>query len=223
MFHVEHLLVSGAGTYPQRRMTPIAPSRIAELLKPYADVSSGLSEQLATYLDLLVRWNARTNLTAVRDPAEMVTRHFGESLYAASVLGQHLSQESSLLDFGSGAGFPGMPIQLARPDLRVTLAESQNKKATFLREVVRTLRLSTEVFAGRVESMAADRVFDVATLRAVDNMAVALEAAKPRLAPKGILCVLTSGDETVPEGMTEISRHAMPEAKNTVVALFQPA
>jgi 16S rRNA (guanine527-N7)-methyltransferase len=154
-------------------------SEIAAHLAPYlggAPAPEQLFPGLETYLDLLVKWNARTNLTAIREPAEMVRRHFGESLFAA----RHLPEAETLLDFGSGAGFPGLPIQLFRPGLQVTLAESQNKKATFLREVTRTLGLKTEIWSARVESMPPARQFDIVTLRAVDNMEAALAAARPR-------------------------------------------
>jgi len=181
------------------------PNRIQSLLAPYLGefpVPPELIGQLSTYLDLLLKWNARTNLTAIREPEEIVRRHFGESLFAGVHVASRIAVDATLLDFGSGAGFPGLPIQLLLPRLHVTLAESQNKKSTFLREVVRTLGLSTQVFAGRVETMPAATQFDVVTLRAVDNMAAALEAAQPRLAANGWLVTLTSeGDlagETVP-------------------------
>ncbi len=153
-------------------MTLLSSAGIKSLLQPYLDADSApppaLFDQLSVYLELLLRWNARTNLTAIRQPEEIVRRHFGESLFAARFLGEC----GTLLDFGSGAGFPGLPIQLFRPDIAVTLAESQNKKATFLREVIRTLGLATEVWSGRVEAMPPVRLFDVVTLRAVDNMEV---------------------------------------------------
>jgi 16S rRNA (guanine527-N7)-methyltransferase len=170
---------------------PVLPNNtITSLLKPYLQpIPETLVGKLSVYLDLLVKWNAKTNLTAIREPEEMVRRHFGESLFT----GVHLPEATTLLDFGSGAGFPGLPIQLLRPHLAVTLAESQNKKATFLREAVRTLGLTTEVWAGRVEAMPASRQFNVVTLRAVDNMAAALEAAAPRVSTGGVLAVLASG------------------------------
>jgi 16S rRNA (guanine527-N7)-methyltransferase len=162
----------------------LSSAKIEELLQPYlrggAGVPAGMYGQLARYLDLLVKWNARTNLTAVREPAEMVRRHFGESLFAGQHLSSFVESCGTVLDFGSGAGFPGLPIQLLRPELKVTLAESQNKKATFLREVVRTLGLATEVWGGRVEAMPPNRRFDVVTMRAVDDMEVALKAAAAR-------------------------------------------
>ncbi len=161
----------------------------------------GLYAQLSIYLDLLMKWNARTNLTAIREPEEMVRRHFGESLFAGVHLGTRLAEGASVLDFGSGAGFPGLPIQLLRPKLRVTLAESQGKKASFLREAVRTLGLATEVWVGRVEAMPAvngtPRRFDAVTLRAVDNMQQALAEARQRVAPGGWLVTLST--ETAPE------------------------
>ena len=164
--------------------------RIAELLEPYISSPRNLGVdwtrvfgQLASYLDLLVKWNNRMNLTAIRSPEEMVRRHFGESLFA----GLHLGPCSSLLDFGSGAGFPGLPIQILWPNLAVTLAEARQKKASFLREVVRSLDLPTEIWADRVEQMPADRRFSVVTLRAVDAMGQAVAAASPRAEDRLIL------------------------------------
>jgi 16S rRNA (guanine527-N7)-methyltransferase len=159
-------------------MPTLSESAIAALLAPYLpEIPSTLLPQLSSYLDLLLKWNARTNLTAIREPEEIVRRHFGESLFAA----RHLDLDTpTLLDFGSGAGFPGLPIALLRPDVKVTLAESQNKKATFLREAVRTLNLPTEVWPGRVETMPAARQFYTVALRAVDNMEAAIAAAANR-------------------------------------------
>ena len=179
MFHVEQFALSEA--------------RIEALLTPYLPaVPAGIAAQLSIYLDLLLRWNARTNLTAIRDPEQIVQRHFGESLFA----GLHLAPETAtLLDLGSGAGFPGMPIALLRPGIAVTLAESQNKKATFLREVVRTLGLkNVEVWASRAESLPATRQFDTVTLRAVDNMPAALAAAAPRAAHEILLLASAAPD-----------------------------
>ncbi|MES2390225.1 MAG: 16S rRNA (guanine(527)-N(7))-methyltransferase RsmG [Acidobacteriota bacterium] len=175
-------------------MPTLPTDRIADLLAPYLPIpTSELLDQLSTYLDLLLRWNARTNLTAIRSPEEIVRRHFGESLFAAAHLPENLE---TLLDFGSGAGFPGLPIQLLRPELKVTLAESQHKKSSFLREAVRTLNLPTEVLAARVETLPPSSRFDSVTLRAVDNMQAALEAARPRIAPGGWLILLTTTTES---------------------------
>ncbi len=198
-------------------------SRIAELLRPFtteAPLSSQLIGQLKLYLDLLLRWNAHINLTAVRDPQQIVTRHFGESLFAAQVLlgsaaGNNkalppgLEPESvaglngtaeavplqgqpryqSLADVGSGPGFPGIPIKLFAQNLALTLIESQNQKATFLREVIRTLELDhTEVFCGRAEQWA--KTADLVTLRAVEQFERVLPVAADLVAPGGKLCLL---------------------------------
>jgi 16S rRNA (guanine527-N7)-methyltransferase len=180
-------------------MPSLPESRIAALLTPYlgnTPVPDTLYANLSVYLDLLLKWNARTNLTAIRDPEEIVQRHFGESLFAGIHLAQRLPADATVLDLGSGAGFPGLPMQLLLPALKVTLAESQNKKSTFLREVVRTLNLPTEVHAARAETL--NSRFDVVTLRAVDNMAQALAAANPLLSTNGLLAILTT--ETSPTG-----------------------
>ena len=191
-------------------MPTLTSNTITGLLQPYLEpVPEILAEKLSLYLDLLLKWNARTNLTAIREPEEIVRRHFGESLFT----GRHLPEAATLLDFGSGAGFPGLPIQLLLPNLKVTLAESQNKKASFLREAVRTLGLSTEVWAARVETMPEERVFDIVTLRAVDNMQAALLAATPRVRPGGILAVLGSEQPDVP-GIP------MPNTRSTVLQLL---
>jgi 16S rRNA (guanine527-N7)-methyltransferase len=142
------------------------------------------------YLHLLVRWNARTNLTAVRDGDSILRRHFLESIACARSLPSGIS---TLLDFGSGAGFPGLPIALCRPEIAVTLAESQGKKAAFLREAVRTLGIAVEVHAGRAESLA--KVFDCVTLRAVDRMDEAVRAASELVRAGGWLAPLTTHGE----------------------------
>lgn len=202
----------------------LSSERIGELLVPFLrggslpeiQPSSDLLAKLASYLDLLLRWNARTNLTAIRDPEEIVRRHFGESLFAGRVLSPALAEGATLLDVGSGGGFPGLPIQLLRPDLRVTLAESQGKKAAFLREAARNLNQKTEIFGGRVEAMAPSRTFDVVTLRAVDNMEIAIQLATARVAPGGTLAILGESRE----GIEPSLRLPIPGRQNSFLELF---
>jgi len=189
-------------------MPSLSENEIANLLVPYlADprdshspheprIPDNLYRQLSAYLDLLLKWNARTNLTAIRDPQEIVRRHFGESLFAA----RHLDAPETLLDLGSGAGFPGVPIAMLYPEIAVTLAESQHKKASFLRETVRTLQLANvEVWAARAETLPVARQFHTVTLRAVDDMEAALLAAKARILPGGRLAVLSTASQ-IPAG-----------------------
>jgi 16S rRNA (guanine527-N7)-methyltransferase len=170
-------------------MATLSNASIEELLQPYLQTPAPeLLDRLSLYLDLLLKWNARTNLTAVRRPDEIVQVHFGQSLYATP----HLPPASTLLDLGSGAGFPGIPLQLAIPNLKVTLAESQSKKASFLREVVRSLGLTTEVWGSRIEMLNPSRRFEIVTLRAVDDPTLALELANKRLAPAGTIAHWTT-------------------------------
>ena len=150
--------------------------------------------QFERYLSLIIRWNARINLTAIRDEAGIQSRHFVESIACARALPEGIR---TLLDFGSGAGLPGIPIALCRPEIYVTLSESQGKKASFLREAVRTLGLQTEVWDGRVEDLPPAppgqvRQFNAVTLRAVDRMEQALDAARPRVIAGGWLATLSA-------------------------------
>ncbi len=162
--------------------------KTSALLQPYlsAPLPESVEEKLAQYLDLILKWNARTNLTAVRDAEGIVRRHFGESLF----LGGLLPEFATLLDFGSGAGFPGIPVQLVRPSGKVTLAESQGKKASFLREAVRSLAIPSDVWAARVETMPESKTFDVVAMRAVDGMAAAIEVAVSKVRLGGTLALM---------------------------------
>jgi len=208
------------------------PARIAELLQPFLGQSTSVSpcyserseesgvltsaqlQNISTYIDLLLRWNARINLTAVRQPEQVVTRHFGESLFAARHLFPRMAQPASfshannlnegpaaggqqpttddrplVIDLGSGAGFPGLPIKIWAPHIELTLIESNHKKATFLREVVRALALTdVNVFCGRAEDYSASA--NVVTLRAVERFEQALLIAARLVAPAGRLALL---------------------------------
>jgi 16S rRNA (guanine527-N7)-methyltransferase len=152
-----------------------------------APVDAALSTRFEDYLSLLLRWNARVNLTAIRDEEGIVSRHFVESIACARALPTGIA---ALLDLGSGAGFPGIPIALCRPEIAVTLAESQGKKAAFLSEAVRVLGVSATVHSGRAEALSA--VFDCVTLRAVDKMALAVQAASMLVRPGGWLALMTT-------------------------------
>jgi 16S rRNA (guanine527-N7)-methyltransferase len=160
----------------------------------------GAAERFSLYFDLLQRWNAKLNLTSIRNPHEILERHFLECIFCAQKLPQEMA---TLLDYGSGSGFPGIPIALCRPEIRVTLAESQRKKASFLREAVRSLSSDAEVYGGRVEEMPAGRTFDAVALRAVDSMQEAIQTSVHRVKVGGWLVLLTSGDAVrVPDGFS---------------------
>jgi 16S rRNA (guanine527-N7)-methyltransferase len=167
--------------------------RLNELLAAagFPRLETHLAGQFQAYFDLLLHWNARLNLTAVRDQEGILCRHFVESIACARTVPAGVT---SLLDFGSGAGFPGIPIALCRPEIRVTLAESQAKKAAFLREAVRTLGLQTEVFRGRAETLR--MAFDCVAMRAVDRMEKSVGEGARLVAPGGYLVLMTSVDQS---------------------------
>ena len=150
-----------------------------------ATVTADQNIQFAVYLDLLIKWNARMNLTSVRDPDAILERHFVECIACAKALPAGIG---SLLDLGSGAGFPGIPIAISRPEIAVTLAESQAKKAAFLREVQRSLNLGFQVFAGRAEDIGYS--FDCVTMRAVDKMREAIRTGSRLLHRNGTMALL---------------------------------
>jgi 16S rRNA (guanine527-N7)-methyltransferase len=181
----------------------------------YQQLTSNDLENISTYIDILLRWNARINLTAIRDPEDIITRHFGESLFAARHLfprsakgrvgeakeagalapeavanDQRQTTNDSLADLGSGAGFPGLPIKLWAPQISLTLIESNHKKAAFLSEVTRALTLTNvNIQNTRAESLA-PTTFDVVTLRAVERFAAVLPIAASLVAPAGRLALL---------------------------------
>lgn len=128
------------------------------------DLPADAQSKLLAYLDLLVKWNSTYNLTAVRDPAQMVTRHLLDSLTVLPYL-----HGTTLADLGSGAGLPGIPLAIARPDLAVTLVESSGKKSRFQREVVRSLPLpNVSVAQARVQDVQGS--FDTITARAFASL-----------------------------------------------------
>jgi len=136
-------------------------------------------ERLLDYVELLVRWNAAYNLTAVRDPDEMVTRHLLDSLAIAP----HVSG-ATLADLGSGAGLPGIPLAIAAPEREILLVDSNGKKARFLREAVRKLALAkTRVAESRVENV--EGSFDCITARAFASLGDMLAWGGHLLAPDG--------------------------------------
>ncbi len=191
-------------------------ARIAALLEPFVEISLVEShlEQISIYIDLLIRWNARINLTAIRNEEEIVTRHFGESFFLASHVfpeARHVLPESKdpdpvtaprALDIGSGAGFPALPLKLWAPQIHLTLIESNHKKTAFLREVVRTLTLTninviTERAAALAENHAPGETgvlvrpqAELVTLRAVERFETILPQAVKFLAPGGSLALL---------------------------------
>ncbi|TDR47446.1 16S rRNA m(7)G-527 methyltransferase [Tahibacter aquaticus] len=143
------------------------------------DLPDSVRGRLIDYVELLARWNSAYNLTAVRDPGEMVARHLLDSLAIAA----HVSG-ASLADLGTGAGLPGIPLALLQPERQFTLVDSNGKKARFLREAVRSLKLANvRVFEGRVQDVPGQ--FDCITARAFATLADMLNWAGGLLADGG--------------------------------------
>jgi 16S rRNA (guanine527-N7)-methyltransferase len=144
-------------------------------------VNDAQVSQIQRYIKLLLTWNEKINLTAIRDPLEILYRHFCESMYAAQAVPLGTGR---LADVGSGGGFPGLPLKILRPDLYVFLVESNVKKATFLAEVVRELELTNvSVLVSRYEELGEELApLDVVCSRAVGEFGPFLKwAASDRI------------------------------------------
>lgn len=170
--------------------------RLRKLLEPFGlDLSSTQEGQVLAYLRLLLRWNEKINLTAIRDPEECLTRHFGESLFLAS----HYQVRGGLLDIGSGAGFPGLALKIVFPGISVTLLEPVAKKRAFLKEAARVCSFSQVAVRGeRLEEFASDNQlqrFDFSTMRAVGNLELLVPLAAQCLKPGGSLLLWLSQDQ----------------------------
>jgi 16S rRNA (guanine527-N7)-methyltransferase len=196
---------------------------IRELLASFlgeATLTDHQLTQVRRHLELLLKWNARTNLTAVRTPEQMISRHFGESFFAAQLCLRDKPVKSAI-DFGSGAGFPGIPLAIYSPEVEVTLMEAHNKKAVFLKEVVRAAELPhVTVFTGRAES--SDFTADLVTLRAVEKFHESAPHAAALVKPGGRLALLI-GAQQMDEArkiITNLEWHspiAIPQSDSRVV------
>lgn len=150
------------------------------------DVAAGAQQRMLDYLALIGKWNQSYNLTAVREPGKMLTHHLLDSLAVLPhVIGNHI------LDVGSGAGLPGIPLALARPEWRVTLLDANHKKATFLRQAIIELKLdNAEVVCERVETWTSPQPFDTVVSRAFSDLAEFLALAGRLCARTGIVIAM---------------------------------
>lgn len=171
--------------------------RIEDLIKiKFNDFEMNLSEfqikNLSIYLDLLLEWNKKINLTAITEPEEIVVKHFIDS--AALLKHIDLKQNACVIDVGTGAGFPGMVLKILRPDLNLTLLDSLKKRLTFLNQLLLDLNLDAELIHSRAEDGAHDlnlrEKFDLVTSRAVARMNVLCEYCLGYTKVGGVFCPL---------------------------------
>jgi 16S rRNA (guanine527-N7)-methyltransferase len=146
---------------------------------------------LLDYLALLLRWNRTYNLTAIRDPHEMVSKHLLDSLAMHASVDAIAEAGGSLADLGTGAGLPGIPLAITKPGLHVALVESNGKKARFMREAIRTLGLgNARVIESRIEAVDAPAAFDAITARALATLPLIVELGGHLLKPDGVLLAM---------------------------------
>lgn len=175
----------------------------------------GLDATLATplldYLALLARWNATYNLTAIRDPRQMLSKHLLDSL----AMQPFVADLNTLADLGTGPGLPGIPLAIATPTLAVTLVESNGKKARFLREAVRKLALTNVTVAeSRIEAFQPGTTFDAITARALATLPLILQLGGHLLGANGRLLAMKAADfeaelATLPAGWCVQAIHSL--------------
>ena len=156
----------------------------------FFDVQIGSKEagQFSIHAGELIKWNSKTNLTAITDPIEVAVKHFLDSLAPACII----PAGSSMLDIGSGGGFPGIPLKIILPSLSVSLVDSSRKKISFLKHVIRTLGLEgINACQERVENLSENKErFDVVICRAFSSLDKFVESALPVLSENGIIIAL---------------------------------
>ncbi len=149
------------------------------------------TEKFYKYMNLLLEWNEKINLTAITEPEEVILKHFVDSL----TISKYIEKGSKLVDMGTGAGFPGIPLKILREDIEITLADSLNKRINFLNEVIKELNLKNiQTVHTRAEEFGKNKKyresFDIATSRAVANLSTLSEYLIPLVKPNGkVICM----------------------------------
>lgn len=168
-------------------------------------------EQFYHYYELLIHWNSMINLTAITEMEEVITKHFVDSLSLIRALPDLKEKEYSLIDVGTGAGFPGIPLKIAFPQLKVTLLDSLNKRVKFLNETAQQLGLQNlEAIHGRAEDLGRQNVsretFDLCVSRAVANLSTLSEYCMPLVKVGGYFIPYKSGklEEELKTGETAV-------------------
>jgi len=166
-----------------------------KLSKKCPELIEEMQQQFEDYMKLLLEWNEKINLTAITEEDEIILKHFVDSL----TISKYIKEGNSIVDVGTGAGFPGIPLKIARKDLKITLVDSLNKRILFLNEVIEKLGLGDiETLHFRAEEFGQNKKyresFDIATSRAVANLSTLVEYLLP-LVKVGGICVCMKGSE----------------------------
>ena len=166
-----------------------------KIIKKCPELTDKMQQQFEEYMKLLLEWNQKMNLTAITDEDDIILKHFVDSL----TISNYIKAGESIVDVGTGAGFPGIPLKIARDDINVTLVDSLNKRILFLNEVIQKLELQKiETLHFRAEEFGQNKKFresfDVATSRAVANLSTLVEYLLP-LVKVGGVCICMKGSE----------------------------
>lgn len=160
------------------------------------ELSEEQLDQLQKYFELLVLWNEKINLTAITEPNEVAVKHFADSLSVFNYV--DFPKGASVIDVGTGAGFPGLVLKIARPDIKLTLLDSLNKRLKFLDEVLNTLGLEAELVHARAEeggqSIDLRECYDFAVSRAVARLNVLCEYCLPYVRLSGKFIAFKGGE-----------------------------
>lgn len=165
---------------------------ITELTKLNIEVTPEKLDQLKKYASFLLEYNQHTNLTAIRDINEVYLKHFYDSLTIVKAI--NLKEVNTLLDIGTGPGFPGMVLKIIYPHLQITLMDSNNKKISFLKALAQELNFNVEIIYGRAEEFIVNRreYYDVVTSRAVASLDILAELSIPYVKTNGLFVAMKS-------------------------------
>lgn len=165
---------------------------ITELTKLNIEVTPEKLDQLKEYASFLLEYNQHTNLTAIRDRNEVYLKHFYDSLTIVKAI--NLKEVNTVLDIGTGPGFPGMVLKIIYPHLQITLMDSNNKKIGFLKALAQELNLNVEIIYGRAEEFIVNRreYYDVVTSRAVASLDILAELSIPYVKTNGLFVAMKS-------------------------------
>ena len=187
------------------------------------------------YAAFLLDWSTRMNLTAIKDDEGIAVKHFLDSILIVQKVG--IPEGASLIDVGSGAGFPGVPVKIMREDVAVTLADSTNKRITFLTELLKELSLTGSTVHARAEELGCDKGYreryDIATARAVAHLRELTEYCLPFVKTGGVFAAMKSGNvdtelqeaaraiKTLGGEVQEVLRFTLPDAGERTIVLIK--